>query len=77
MCEEKESRGHGTEPEILNTPSCVSTSKPDPIGQQWSDPRTVTNLLTGDSVIVTYGLGNLHSQWIKVKREEEQCEERK
>lgn len=37
----------------------------------------VTNLLIWDAVMVTCGLGDLQSQWIKVKREEEECEKRK
>lgn len=74
---QKETQGHGMEPEILNTPSCISTSQPDPFGQQWSDHRIVTNLLIWDSVMVTCGLGDLKSQWIKVNREEKDCKERK
>lgn len=68
---EEETQGHGSEPEILNTPRCISTSKPDPIGQQWSDRRMVTNLLNGDSVMATCVVGDLQSQWIKVEGEEE------
>lgn len=72
---DEDSQGHGMEPVILNTPSCISASKLDPIGQQWSDHRMVTNLLIWESLMVTCELGDLQSQWIKVKREDEECKE--
>ncbi|KAG7481834.1 hypothetical protein JOB18_006284 [Solea senegalensis] len=64
----RETWGHGMDTKILKTPSCVSTSRPDPNGRHQFDRTAVTNLLLWDSVMVTCGQRDLQSHWIKVKK---------